>query len=139
MDFHAFLAGVDPIDIPAMCMSDLQKVHAIACEMETDFGSPLTVTSSFRTWAKHKEIYQRLNDLRVIQGKLELPIPIASKHLSGQAVDLFDPDSKLKEWVTNNEDFYQDHEIYFESFSTTPNWLHFQIVPPRSGKRFFLP
>jgi hypothetical protein len=29
--------------------------------------------------------------------------------------------------------------LFMESPSKTPRWVHFQTVPPKSGKRIFIP
>lgn len=69
-------------------------------------------------------------------------IPNAAKksnHLLGQAVDLKDPDGKLGRWALNNLDRLAAFELWLEHPSKTKGWVHLQSVPPKSGKRVFLP
>jgi len=62
-----------------------------------------------------------------------------SKHMTGQAVDLFSPDNKLATFAFNNQDLLKEHGLWMEHPSATPTWLHLQTVPPKSGNRVFYP
>ena len=64
-----------------------------------------------------------------------------SNHKQGLAVDLYDPLGKVDEWVTNPNNLkkIQALDLYFEDKSATEGWCHVQIVPPKSGRRWFLP
>lgn len=62
-----------------------------------------------------------------------------SKHMEGLAVDISDPDGDLMRWVLANLQMMKDLNIYFEDFRWTPNWVHFQLGAPKSGKRIFVP
>ena len=62
-----------------------------------------------------------------------------SKHMEGLACDIADPDGSLMTWILNNLDMMQGLGIFFEDFRWTPDWCHFQLGPPRSGKRIFVP
>lgn len=64
-----------------------------------------------------------------------------SKHMLGQAIDIGDVDGALDEWCFTAEGTTALAEIglWMEHKSATPRWAHFQIVPPRSGNRFFRP
>lgn len=62
-----------------------------------------------------------------------------SKHIEGLAVDIADPDGKLMEWVLANLDIEQELNLFNEDFRWTPNWVHFQLGAPKSGKRIFVP
>jgi uncharacterized protein YcbK (DUF882 family) len=88
------------------------------------WGKPMTVTSGLRTMKHHLEIYAA----KGITDKSK--IPMQSKHLYGQAADFSDP---------NNEEKLADIGLWMEDFSATVNWVHFQIVPPKSGHRWFKP
>ena len=88
------------------------------------WGKPLTVTSCVRSQADQ----ERIN-----------PAAPKSKHLIGAAVDIFDKDGSLKSWIKDNESVLEDAELWMEDFSATPTWCHFQCLPPKSGKRFFIP
>ncbi len=62
-----------------------------------------------------------------------------SKHLTGQAVDIVDADRSLATWVADNLDSLTKFELWCEDFRWTPTWVHFQIVPPHSGHRIYIP
>lgn len=64
---------------------------------------------------------------------------VHSKHMIGLAVDISDPNGVLMKWVLQNLQLLKDLNIYCEDFSWTPNWLHFQLGGPKSGKRIFVP
>ena len=62
-----------------------------------------------------------------------------SKHLSAEAVDLPDADRSLCGWAVDNLDILAEIGLWIEDPRWTPTWLHAQIVPPKSGKRVFIP
>lgn len=62
-----------------------------------------------------------------------------SKHTMGLAADISDPDGQLMNWVLANLDLMQKLDIYVEDFRWTPNWVHFGLGAPGSGKRIFIP
>ena len=62
-----------------------------------------------------------------------------SKHLTGEACDLPDPDGSLRGWAVDNLDVLADIGLWIEDPRWTPTWLHVQTVPPKSGKRVFIP
>ena len=107
----------------------LDKINQI----RTKWGKPMTVTSGLRTMKHHLEIY-------AAKGVTDpAKIPMQSKHLYGQAVDIADLDGSLKKWVDSNVSLLEDAGLWCEAFSSTPTWVHFQIIPPKSGNRFFIP
>lgn len=62
-----------------------------------------------------------------------------SNHTKGLAVDIRDVDGKLWKWVILNLKLMKQLGIYLEDKRWTPTWVHFQIVPPKSEKRIFIP
>lgn len=62
-----------------------------------------------------------------------------SKHMSGEAVDIFDPDKRLAKFVFTKQQLLKEYGLYCEDMRCTKNWVHFQSKPPRSGSRFFIP
>ncbi len=88
------------------------------------YAMPLIVTSGLRSEADQK----RIN-----------PGAPKSKHLIGAAVDISDPSGSLKAWILRNLSLVEEVGLWFEDFSATPTWVHAQIVPPKSGRRFFSP
>lgn len=102
-------------------------------KLRAAYGKPLTITSGFRTMEHHLEIYAA----KGITDKKK--IPMKSRHLTGQAVDISDVGEFFKNWILTNMEFVEQLGLYFEDFAATPTWVHIQIVPPASGNRFFKP
>lgn len=98
------------------------------CHIEDAYGQELVVTSGLRSQAQQQSL--------IASGKSNAT---HSKHLTGQAVDIYDPNGELKAWIMANLLLIETIEFWFEDFSYTVNWVHFQIVPPASGNRFFIP
>lgn len=110
----------------------LTKVNKV----RSQWPSPWTVTSGLRTMEDHLRIYK---DKAAKAGVTfdESKVPMQSKHLYGQAVDIFDPGLKITEWLKSNTEILEDAELWCEEGNA--NWVHFQILPPKSGNRWFLP
>lgn len=109
------------------CLNQLLgKINII----RTAYAKPMTVTSGLRDLADHKRIY-------AAKGVPEAQIPMASKHLYGKACDIADPAGELYKWCKANEAVLVKAGLYCEE--GTKGWVHFQIEPPKSGKRWFLP
>lgn len=62
-----------------------------------------------------------------------------SKHISGEAVDLADPDGELDDWCMKNQRILEDLGLWLEHPGSTKSWTHLQSIPPRSGNRVFFP
>lgn len=63
-----------------------------------------------------------------------------SCHLSGEAIDLYDPDGKLDEFcLAASHWVLRELGLWLEDPKATPGWCHVQTKPPRSGRRVFLP
>lgn len=78
--------------------------------------------------------------LRTLASQMQInPNAPKSKHLTGHAVDIADPDQKLQTWCYDNVERLEDLGLWCEAFQFTPNWVHFQDLAPRSGHRFFIP
>lgn len=127
------LKGVHLADLSDEHQKNLAILLERINKIRAAYAIPMTVTSGYRSLKDHLRIYAEkgITD----QSK----IPMKSKHLSGQAVDIYDPDGALKQWVLANIPLLESVQLWCEDFSTTPNWVHFQIVAPGSGKRFFMP
>lgn len=130
------LGDADKKSIPENHLKNLNNLLAKANELRAAYGKPLRVTSGYRSLEKHLAIYaaKGITDQK--------KIPMQSRHLSGLAVDLVpvkEPVSDLHKFVKNNIALMQEIELWFEDFKHTATWLHCQIVPPKSGKLFFIP
>lgn len=62
-----------------------------------------------------------------------------SKHITGQAIDIADPDGELDEYLFKNQNVLEDHGLWMENPLATKGWTHLQSTPPRSGNRVFIP
>lgn len=64
---------------------------------------------------------------------------VKSKHITGHAIDLSDPDGDLDEFLVDNPQILARHGLWLEHPLATKGWCHMQSVPPRSGNRVFYP
>lgn len=64
---------------------------------------------------------------------------LRSRHVTGQAIDLADPDGDLDQFVLDNQRLLEACGLFVEHPSTTKGWCHLQSVPPVSGRRVFYP
>ena len=63
-----------------------------------------------------------------------------SLHMTGQAIDINDPDGTLDAWcVKSCTTVLKVLGLWLEDPAATPGWCHLQIKPPRSGARIFRP
>lgn len=62
-----------------------------------------------------------------------------SRHITGQAIDISDPEGDLDEWCLDHPEILQSIGLWQEHPSATKSWCHVQTVPPKSGKRVFYP
>lgn len=111
-------------DIQANLAVLLEKVNKIRIL----WAKAMTVTSGLRTMEDHLRIYREKAEKTGLPFD-ESKVPLKSKHLYGQAVDIADPNQKLQKWCLDNEDQLISIGLWMESFDVTINWCHFQIVP----------
>ena len=62
-----------------------------------------------------------------------------SKHMTGDAVDLYDPDGEIDGWCMDHLDVLSEIGLWMEHPAATKGWSHLQQIPPRSGRRIFYP
>ena len=64
-----------------------------------------------------------------------------SRHMTGQAVDVYDPDEILDTWLMSEEgqEALKEIGLWMEHPSATKGWSHLQSVAPRSKNRVFFP
>lgn len=119
--------------IPEELKDNLNELFEKINKVRKLYNKPMIVTSGYRSLEDHKRIYKEkgITD--------ESKIPMKSKHLYCQAVDISDPNGELQKWCLDNVDKLEEIGLWMEDFSATPNWCHFQIIQPKSGKRFFKP
>lgn len=85
----------------------------------------------------------KVNDGLRIKGKQDYGAK-TSKHYTGQAIDLDDDDKgTLMTWVLANLDLMKEIGLWMEdprwTHGSVGTWMHFQTIPPKSGKRIFVP
>lgn len=131
------LKGKKLEDLPADHQANLEILLERMNKVREKYGKAMTVTSGYRSMDDHLRIYK---DLAKQRGQVydESKVPKQSKHLYGQAVDISDPDGSLFQWTKDNEQFLVDVELWMEEKDDVKR-VHFQILPPKSGKRWFLP
>jgi hypothetical protein len=120
-------------------LTDDQKNNLIDLQtrinvVRSAYGKPMYVTSGIRDLLDHRRIY--IEKARR-QGISNVRIPMGSKHLTGQAVDIKDSDGALYEWCKEHTTVLEQAGLYCEE--ATLGWVHFQSVPPKSGRRWFYP
>ena len=118
------LHGHKSEDISAQVGINLSELLVKLNKVRSAYGKPMIITSGFRT----PEEQHRVN-----------PKATKSKHLTGQAADVLDRGGELKAWINSNLVVIEQAGLWMEDFVFTPSWVHFQSVPPASGKRFFIP
>ncbi len=101
---------------------NLDKLLVAINKVRSAWGKPLTVTSGLRSDADQA----RIN-----------PKAPKSKHLIGAAVDISDPSGALYDWLKANPEVLEDAGLWCEE--RQGGWQHFQVIPPGSGKRWFIP
>lgn len=105
-------------------------------ELEKAYGHKLIITSGYRTLEHHLAIYAAKGITDTSK------IPMKSRHLSGEAVDVVPKDkpvNDLHKWLNSNVKTLEEIGLWCETFRYTPTWTHFQTSPPKSGSRFFIP
>ena len=109
-------------DVDVVTLRNLEdlcrKVNALG------YQPPMRATSCLRSIADQ----HRIN-----------PSAMGSSHLYGCAVDIADPDGKLKAWCKANINKLTECGLWMESPEATKTWCHLQSYAPRSMNRIFNP
>lgn len=127
------ISDEDYNELEPKIQTNIEELLLRVNKLRSAYGRPIGVSSGFRSIEKHLAVYAK----KGITDKTK--IPMKSKHLSGQAVDFADASRSLQAWILANEEYLEKLGLWFEDFDHTPTWVHAQIVPPKSGKRFFIP
>jgi len=133
ISFKELIKNTSLADIPHAHQVSLEELLKRINIIREAYGKPMIVSSGYRSLQDHKRIYSEkgITDPN--------KIPMGSAHLSGQALDVADPKQELQSWILANIDILEKAGLYCEDFSASPNWVHFQCRPPKSGNRFFKP
>jgi hypothetical protein len=97
-------------------------------ELRAIWAKPMIITSGLRSEEQQAQLIK--------QGKSTARV---SLHMAGAAADCLDKDGSLGKWCLENEATLAKIGLWCEHPSATHGWLHCQIMPPKSGKRFFIP
>lgn len=64
-----------------------------------------------------------------------------SMHMSGEAIDLYDPDAEIDDWLMSDagQQALVQLGLWHEHPAATKTWAHVQTKPPKSGRRTFYP
>lgn len=117
---------------PPELEENLKKLLEAVNKLRSLWGKPMKVTSGFRSMAHHIQVYKD-------KGITDLAkIPMKSKHLSCEAIDIYDPKFELTNFCKQNEAKMKEFGLYFEDDMSVPR-LHIQCVAPKSGNRWFKP
>lgn len=133
MTLKELLGKYELKDVPKEHQDNLMTLLERISKIRKDYNKPMKVTSGYRSMEDHKRIYKQkgITD--------ENKIPMKSRHLVGAAVDISDPKGELQKWCNDNVKVLEEVQLWCEDFNYTQSWVHFQIIPPKSGKRFFIP
>lgn len=132
ISMNEILKGKKLEDLPEDHQANLKILLERVNRLRSLYNRPMKVSSGYRSLEDHLRIYadKGIRDLK--------QIPMKSRHLIGAACDFADPDRKLNDFVRSlTSEQLEELELWFED--DTPNWLHCQIAPPKSGRRFFKP
>lgn len=113
-------------EIKANAQRTVDKVNELITIAESLDGIVIdTVASGWRP--------KSVNDKTQNAGK-------SSKHISALAVDLKDTANRaLAKWCIMNQPELVRIGLWMEDPRWTPTWVHFQIVPPASWNRIYIP
>lgn len=94
---------------------------------------PKYFSSCLRSKARQIKIY---ND----KGIFDLSkIPLKSAHITGEAVDIYDNDMNLCNYLKGHPEILESCDLYMEDPRYTNGWCHLSSRRPKSGKRIFIP
>lgn len=130
--FREMLQGTSISDVPIAHQHNIQDTLDKVNLLLSDWKGLTQTTSGYRTLQDHIRIYNQ-------KGIFDLSkIPTKSNHLTGRAIDLYDPDLTMTKWLKeDNSRRLIELDLYAEEGNK--NWVHIQTVPPKSGKRWFYP
>lgn len=121
--FKEALHGHDVNSVPKPIQNNLSDLLAKVNVIRSAWGKPMTVTSGYRTAEEQKKIN---------------PKATKSNHLTGHAIDIADDGLILTKWLKGDGAMWLEAAgLYCEEGNS--NWVHFSDIPPKSGKRWFLP
>jgi hypothetical protein len=127
---------IDFDNLPKDVQSNIEIMLERINELREKYGKPMKVNDGIR-----------------IVGKNDYGAP-SSNHYKGAAIDIDDDkEGTLWKWVFKNKKYLKEIGLWCEHPCWTHytivdqntkqereySWMHFQIVPPGSGRRFYIP
>jgi hypothetical protein len=119
----------DDVKLTPEQQANFDRLYEAMNKIRVAYGRPMIITSGVRS----------IEDQKRIDGAAGRKPRLGSKHLQAAACDVWDRDKKLWLWCLDNLPLLIDAGVYLEDKSATPSWVHFQVLPPASGNRIFLP
>jgi zinc D-Ala-D-Ala carboxypeptidase len=103
---------------------NMHNLLAVLDQFREKYGKPLKISSGYRPAAQNA----------AVGGAKK------SNHIQCLAVDFVDDEKQtLGKWCLVNLNILEELGLYMEDLRHTKNWVHLQIVGPKSGKRIFIP
>lgn len=115
-----------PLAMTPQIEANAERTVALANALLVRFGEGRKVKSGWRPPAVNAKIPNAA---------------VNSKHMTGQAIDLADPDGDLDEWLLTEtgQKALTEIGLWLEHPAATKGWCHLQTIPPKSGRRVFYP
>lgn len=115
-------------DVPINIQQNMQELQQRMNVLRLCYGDAMIVTRCYST----------------VQEQLKInPAAPNSLHITGQAIDIADPDGLLAAWckIPDHKFIFEVCGLWLEDPAYTPDHahVHFQSRPPRSGNRIFKP
>ena len=89
-----------------------------------DYPRPVSVSSGYRPASYNANVPGAANK---------------SNHTTCRAIDILDMDLTVWKYCMEQLDLAKELGLYFEDKRWTSSWVHIQDVPPKSGKRMYVP
>lgn len=125
--WEELLCGYKESEIPAEHLANLKLLLPKLNVLRSKFGKPLTVSNAYRSKKHHLRIYA---DKGITDEKL---IPMKSKHLTGNGIDVADPSGEFHAWCKQNEKLLEELGFWLEV--RQGGWQHLQTLPFGSYKK----
>lgn len=145
ISFREMLGANSILDVPVAHQQHMQsllpKVNNVLAAYDIALGKHFVaiVSSGYRSLQHHINVYKK-KFYKTHEASLPFDsstVPMGSKHLTGNAVDIADPTGELYKYLADNQQVLVAAGLYMEK--NTKGWVHLQDLPPRSGVRIFLP
>lgn len=128
-------------ELSAAAQKNFDRLFTAINAVRTAYGKPMYVCSGLRSKEDQIQIYTDLNAGRKAGGMRPVAVPMNSAHMIyiAGACDIFDRSKDLWRWCIANMPVITAAGLYLEDGTMTSTWVHFQVVPPASGNRIFIP